>query len=116
MFVQQVREQRHITGCLGELDEPLVATLGIGIHKHRSCRVFQNFSTCLFTGVCKSLLGIIYYQLFAKGIDKVLRTTRDDKLIGVGGRKLNGIANLVAPQSAARGDNHRIVLTCLDTP
>ena len=46
----------------------------------------------------------------------MFRTSRDDKLIRIGRRKLNGIAYLVTPQTTIGGNNHRVVLARLYTP
>ncbi len=73
--------------------------LRIRIHEYWCSRIFQHLSACLFTSVGKTLFSIIDDQFLAKGIDKVLRTARDDELIGIGGSELNGITNLIPPES-----------------
>ena len=46
----------------------------------------------------------------------MLRTTRNNKLIGIGGGELHGVADLIAPKTARGRDDHCIVLTRLHTP
>ena len=106
----------QIIGTLGELDEPLVAALRILVHEHRGCRVLQYLGTRLLTGVGQAFLGIVDNQLLAEGIDEVLRAAGDDELIGVGRCELHRIADLVAPEAAGGGDNHRVVLAFLHAP
>ena len=93
-----------------------MAALGILVHKHWCCSIFAYLCSCLLTSIGKSLLGIVYNQLFAKGIDKVLGASRDKELIWIGRCELDGITNLVSPQSATGRDDHRVVLTCFYAP
>ena len=116
MLVKEHCKLFQILRRLGELDEPLMAALRIGIHKHWGGRVFQHFGSCLITSVCQSLLGIVHNQLLTKGIDEVLGATRDDKLIRVCRGELYRVAYLIAPKSARGRDDHRIVLALLNTP
>ena len=46
----------------------------------------------------------------------MLRTARDDKLIGVRRGELYGVAYLIAPEAARGRDDHRIVLALLHSP
>ncbi len=82
--------QTHSGPCwfLRELDEPLVAALGIAVHIDRSSGIFRNLRTRLLAGIGQSLLGIVHNQFLAKGIDKVLGTAGDDKLVWIRAGKL----------------------------
>ena len=101
---------------LGKLYEPLMATLCILIHKHWCCCILRHLCPCLFTGKGQALLCIVHYQLLAEGVYEMLRTSGDNKLIRISGCKLNGIAYLIAPQSAAGRYHHSIVLACFHSP
>ena len=115
-LVEQVREQLQVCRAFGKLDQPLVTAFRIGIHKHWCCGIFRDLCPRLFTGVGQTLLCIVDDQFLTKGIDEMLGAPSDDKLIGIGRRKLDGIAYLVTPQATAGGNHHRIVLTRFHTP
>ena len=115
-LIQQTGKLCQVVRRLGELNNPLVATLGIGIHKDWSSCVFQNLSTRLFTGIGQSLLGIVDDQFFAKSIDKALGASRDDELIRIGRSEADGIAYHIAPQATRSGNQHGVVLVFLNTP
>ena len=93
-----------------------MATVGVLVHEHRCCRVFAHLCTRLLAGIGQSALGVVHDQLFAKRIDKVLRATGDNELIGILLREHHGVADHIAPQAARRGDHHRIVLVRLYAP
>ena len=117
-FLQTLVEERcklvEVGRFLGELYQPLVTALGIAVHIDWSCRVFSHLCPCLLTGIVKSLLGIIHDEFFAEGIDEVLGTTCDDKLVWILARKLHGITYQISPQATRGRDDHRIVLAHLD--
>ena len=98
---------------LRELYQPLVTALSMIIHKDRGCCVFEYLCAGLLTGVCQAFLCIVDDELLTEGIDKMLRTTRDNKLIRVLGGEAYGVADHIAPQSTCGGDHHRVVLTDL---
>ena len=114
--IEQASKLIQVLWFLRELDEPLVAALGIAVHIDRSSGIFRNLRTRLLAGIGKSLLGIVHNQLLTKGIDKVLGTAGDDKLVWIGAGKLYGIANHIAPQTAGGGNHHRIVLAYFHAP
>ena len=93
-----------------------MAALRILVHEHRCCSVFQHLGSCLLAGIGQSLFSIVDNQFLAKGVDEVLGSTRDDELIGIGGGKLDGIADFISPESARGRDHHRVVLACLHSP
>ena len=80
--VENVGKHTKIGRLLGKLYEPLVAALGVLVHKYRCCRVFLHLGTRLLAGVSQSLLGVVLYKLLAEGIDEVLGASGDDKLVG----------------------------------
>ena len=82
---------------LGEFDKPLMAALGVAVHIDRSSRIFSHLGTRLLAGISQTLLGIIHNQFLAKGIDEVLGSAGNDKLIWILACKLNGITNHVTP-------------------
>ena len=85
------------------------------VHEDRGCCVFEYLCAGLLTGVCQTFLSIVDDELLTEGIDKMLRTTRDNKLIRVLGGEAYGVADHIAPQSTCGGDHHRVVLTDLHT-
>ena len=93
-LVEQVGKLLQILRALGKLDEPLVTALGIGIHKDRRSGIFRHLSPRLLTSIGQALLCIIHNQFLTKGIDEMLCTTGNNKLIGIGGGELHGIADL----------------------
>ena len=93
-----------------------MAALGIAVHINRSSSIFSHLGSRLLAGIGQSLFGIIHDQFLAKGIDKVLGTARDDKLIWVHAGKLHRIAYHIAPQAAGCGDDHSIVLAHFYAP
>ena len=74
-LVQQDGKLCQIVWCLGELDEPLVTALRVGIHEHGGSRIFQHLGARLLAGIGQSLLGIVNDELLAKGVDEVLGAT-----------------------------------------
>ena len=80
--VENVGKLVYVGRLLGKLNEPLVAALGVLIHKYRCSRVFLHLGTRLLAGVSQSLLGVVLYKFLAEGIDEVFGTTGNDKLIG----------------------------------
>ena len=116
LHVQQVSKLLDVTRRMRELDEPLVTTLGIGIHKDGSCRIFQHLGTCLFAGIGQTTLGIVDNEFLAKGIDKALGAPGDDKLIGVDRGEADCVAYHVTPQATRGGYQHGVVLVFLHTP
>ena len=93
-----------------------MTALSISIHKHRRSRIFLHLSTRLFASISQTLLSIIDNQLLAKGIDEMLGSARDNKLIRIGGGKLNGVANLITPEATRGRDHHSVVLALLNAP
>ena len=113
LVVEYVGELVDVLRLLGELDEPLVATLGVGIHEHRSSSVLLHLGTGLLAGIGETLLGVVLYEFLAEGVDEVLRSARDDELVRAHRCELHRVANHVAPQSARRADEHGVVLAYL---
>ena len=93
-----------------------MTTFGILVHKDWCCRIFQHLGPCLLAGIFQSLFGIIYDEFLAKGIDKRLGASRDNKLIWIGGSEPHRVANHIAPQATRRRDEHGVVLVLLHTP
>ena len=108
-LVQYLLKLTDVLRCTGKLYEPLVATLRVLVHEHRSCRVFKHLGTRLLAGVGQSAFGIVHDELLAKGIDEVLCATRDDEFIRILLSEHDSVANHVAPQSARRTNHHGIV-------
>ena len=80
--VEDVGKLVDVGRLLGKLNEPLVAALGVLVHKHRSGGVFLHLGTRLLAGVSQSLLGVVLDKFLAEGIDEVFGTTGNDKLVG----------------------------------
>ena len=116
LLVEQACKQLSVGWRNGKLDDPLVSALGVAVHEHRCCRVLTHLGPRLVAGVGQALLGIVDDELFAKGVDKVLRTSGDDEFVGVYRRELYGVANHISPQSARRRDDHGVVLARFDGP
>ena len=114
--VQDVGKLLYALRGLRELDEPLVATLGVLVHEDRRSGILQHLGACQLAGILQSLLGIVDDEFLAKGVDEALGATRDDELIGVGGCELHRVAQHIAPQATRGGDEHGVVLASLDTP
>ena len=98
----------------GKFYQPLVPAFCVLIHKHRRRRVFANLCSGFGASLCQSFFSIIDNQLFTKCIDEMLRSSRDDKLIGILAGKLHSITNHVSPQTTGSRNNHCIVLVELD--
>ena len=93
-----------------------MAALAVGIHEDRRCRVLQHLGSRLSASLGQSLLGIVDNQFLAEGIDEGLGATGDDELVGVALGEAYHVADDVAPQTAGRRDDHRIVALRLDAP
>ena len=113
-LIEQGGKLLEVGRFAGELDEPLMAALSLSVHKDRSGRVFEYFGPRLLTSILESLLRIVHNQFLAEGIDEMLRAARDDELIRILGRELHRVANLVAPESTRRRDEHGVILANLD--
>ena len=97
--VQDTGELAEVVGHLGELNQPLVAALGIRIHEDGSGGVVCNACARLGTSLGQSLLSIVYDELFAEGVDEVLGAARDDELVGAVVGELYCIADDVSPEA-----------------
>ena len=106
-FCKLVHRVRHHR----KFNQPLMTALGIGIHKHRSSRIFRYLSTRSLACCCQSLFSIVYHEFLTKRIDKMFGSSCYDKFIRVFGRKLHGITNHVSPQTTSRTNQHGIILT-----
>ena len=99
-----------------ELDEPLVTAFGVAVHVYGCRRVFGYLCPGFLASILQSFLGIVHDEFLAEGIDKILRTARNDKLVRVLAGKHHGVAYHVPPQSAGGGNDHGVVLACLHAP
>ena len=111
--VQDTGELAEVVGYLGELNQPLVAALGIRIHENRSGGVVRNACARLGTGFGQSLLGIVHNEFLAESVDEMLGAPRDDELIGSVVGELHRVADDVSPEAGRSGDDHGIVLVQL---
>ena len=116
LAVEQLREERRVFRRTRELDEPLVPATGVVVHEHGSGGVFQHFGAGFAAGEGQALFGIVDDQFFTEGVDEVLRPAGDDELVRILGGETDRVADQVAPQAAASGDDHRVILSGLDAP
>ena len=108
--VQNAGKLAEVVGHLGELNQPLVAALGIRIHEDGSGGVVCNACARLGTSLGQSLLSIVHDELFAEGVDEVLGAARDDEFVGTVVGELHCIADDVSPEAGRSGDDHGIIL------
>ena len=113
-FIQYAGKLVDALWFLTELNEPLVVGHYSLLAKHWGSGIFIYLSTRLLAGILQALLRIIHYQFLAKGINETLCPASDDKLIWLHAGKPDRIAYHIAPQAAGGGDNHGVVLACLN--
>ena len=106
----------NIGGHLRKLYDPLVAAFARFVHKDRSSRVFSHLCACLLAGFGQSLFGVVHNEFLAKGIDETFGAARDNEFVGLCLREAHSVANLVAPQAAARGNDDGVIAVCFHLP
>ena len=116
LLVEQLCKETDVRWLPRKLYEPLVPALGLSVHEHGSGGVLHHLGARFTTSVGQSLLGIVHDEFLAEGVDIVLGASGDDELIGVFRSKAHGVAYHVAPQSARRADEHRVVSAHLHVP
>jgi len=114
--VEYLSELLHVARHLGKLNDPLVAALGVGIHKDGCGRVLFHLCARGYAGLEYALLGIVDDEFLSEGVDEVLCAAGDDEFIGVALRKAYGVADEVSPQSARRADEYGVVASRLCLP
>ena len=108
--VQDAGELAEVVGHPGKFDQPLMAALGMLIHEDGSGGVVRYLGARLGAGLGQSLLGIVYDELLAEGVDEVLGAPRDDELVGTVVGELHRVADDVSPEAGRSGDDHGVVL------
>src|SRR6201746_1697075 len=76
------------------------------------CIVIHNrsgFNGCLHNG----LVGIVYNELFSKGIDKMFQSAAYSDAVRSESGELNGITQQIAPESSIGTDHQGIIFTQL---
>src|SRR5690554_1717741 len=101
----------HIFGMLVKFDKPFVRTLLGFTHINRAGCEVLNGAITYFVGVHNGLLGIVYNQLFAKCIDKMLGAPRYFYSERKNRREYYGVAKSVSPQAAIGRNDHLVVFT-----
>ena len=115
-LVENLREGLEIGGSLCKFDDPLVATLPLGIHEYGCGGVFGHDGSRLSASLLQAFLGVVDDEFLAEGIDEALGASADDEFVGPRGGEAHRIAYLIAPQSARGRNNDGIVAPSLYLP
>ena len=114
--VEQFRKLRQVGRSFHKLDDPLVAAVSFIVHIHGRGGVLQHFGSRLAAGEGQPLFGIVHNEFLAEGVDELFRTAGNHEFVRILRGETHGVADDVAPQSAAGGDHHRVILSRLDAP
>ena len=92
-----------------------MTTFSLRIHIHWGCCVVRQLCASGLASGFETLLGIVHDELFTKGIDEILGSSGDNKLIRIGRSELYCVSYLVSPKSTSSTNQHRIVAPYLHT-
>ena len=115
-LVKGIGKSIDVGRCFVKLNEPLVTTFTLVVHKHRCRGVLAYAGTSKVASLVQSFFSIINNEFFAKGIDKALGASTNNEFIRISWGELHCVAYLVAPQATTGADNNGIVASLFNLP